>query len=102
MESTTTCQQRKKKARRSELVKVKLEGHFKTRIGKEELELEAKSIKELVASLSRLLPEVADAYGNPSGLCLILIGDADYRVYGENPALSEEDVVTVIPVSHGG
>uniref|UniRef100_A0A7J3ZIF9 MoaD/ThiS family protein n=1 Tax=Fervidicoccus fontis TaxID=683846 RepID=A0A7J3ZIF9_9CREN len=84
------------------MVKVRLLATLKERVGKEIVEVEAQTLQELARKLSHHIPDIIDPDGRPSGLYLFLINGADYRVRGENPELSSEDEVIIIPVSHGG
>jgi len=84
------------------MVKVRLVSTLKEKFGEEEIEVNAEDLHSLVKILSNKVPDIADFEGRPSGLYLILINDVDARVYGENPKIEDNSVVTVIPVNHGG
>ncbi len=84
------------------MVKVRLVSTLKEKFGKEEIEVNAEDLRSLIKFLSNKVPDIADFEGRPSGLYLLLINDVDARVYGENPKITEDSIVTVIPVNHGG
>lgn len=84
------------------MVRVKLLATLGEKYGDEEVEVRASSLSELISSLSKRIPEIAEAGGKPSPLYLYLINGVDARVLGDNPVLRDEDEVSIIPINHGG
>lgn len=82
--------------------KVKYVASLRTRLGVEEEEIEAKSIREAFKALSSKIPDLLDFDGKPTGLYVVLVNGVDYRLLGEDYSLSGRDNITVIPVIHGG
>ncbi|MGC8909977.1 MAG: MoaD/ThiS family protein [Fervidicoccaceae archaeon] len=84
------------------LSKIILVGHLKEVFGGEVLEAEGRRLSEVLKFLSSKANDLLDLDGKPSGKYVFLINGVDSLVYGEDPEVSEEDNITIVPISHGG
>lgn len=90
-------------------LRVRLLGSLKVYAGKEELEIEVSEgakLREVLALLVKREPSLSRAIeedGRVRPGYLVFINDADYMVFeGLETPLKNSDVVTILPVSHGG
>lgn len=82
--------------------KIKYIGGLRGRVGKEEEVIEPMTLREALRKVAANIPDIIDFDGKPTGLYVITINDADYRLFGEDYELKNDDYVTIIPVIHGG
>lgn len=90
-------------------MRIRLLGSLKTYVGKEEVELRVREklrLREILEEILKIEPALSRAIepgGRPRPGYLVFINGADYMVYeGEETPVGDEDVVTIVPVSHGG
>jgi len=90
-------------------VKIRLLGSLKVYTGKEELEIdigEGAKLRDVLALLVKREPSLSRAIGEDGRVrpgYLVFINDADYMVFeGLETLLRKGDVVTILPISHGG
>lgn len=85
-----------------EMPKVKYFATLRHRVGIEEESVEDLTLSEVFRRVAIKIPDFLDFDGKPTGLYVVLINDIDYRLYGEDYKLKNDDCVTIIPVIHGG
>lgn len=82
-------------------------GHLRSRIGLSEIDVETyggELLRDFFNKLADILPELKHVVNDPLGEYLILINDVDVNVYGgiNSVVIKSEDVITIIPIVHGG
>ncbi|PWV37319.1 MAG: hypothetical protein DJ555_02860 [Desulfurococcaceae archaeon] len=90
-------------------MRIRLLGSLKVYSGKEELVIKIDGkvkLRDLLVSLVKLEPSLSraiEADGRVKPGYLVFINDADYMVYqGLDTEVSDEDIITLMPISHGG
>ncbi|MEM1605752.1 MAG: MoaD/ThiS family protein [Fervidicoccaceae archaeon] len=81
---------------------VKYIANLKTRVGVDQEKIEARTLREVISKVSEKVPDLVDFDGKTTGLYVILVNDVDYRLLGEEYILGDNDVITILPVIHGG
>ena len=81
---------------------IKYIANLKARVGVDQERIEARTLREIISKVSEKVPDLVDFDGKTTGLYVILVNDIDYRLLGEDYILSEEDIISIIPVIHGG
>jgi len=81
---------------------VKYIANLKTRVGVDQEKIEARTLREVISKVSEKVPDLIDFDGKTTGLYVILVNDVDYRLLGEEYILGDNDVITILPVIHGG
>ena len=69
------------------------------------IEIDNVSIKELGVELIKRSPKFSAIFSDDGSLkpgYLLLVNDTDYRLLGEEYRIRKNDVVAILPVSHGG
>jgi len=84
------------------LPKVIFVGQLKEIFGGESLEVSGRSLSEVLNLLSSRASDLLDLDRKPSGKYVFLINGVDSLIYGDDAPLKENDVVTIVPISHGG
>jgi molybdopterin converting factor small subunit len=84
------------------LPKIYFVGHLKEVFGSDFIEVKAEKLSEALKDLSFKVTDFLDLDGKPSGKYIFLINGADSSLYGDDPYINEGDVVTIVPISHGG
>lgn len=90
-------------------LKIRLLGSLKTYAGKEEIEIAVEDrvkLRDVLASLLKIEPMLSRAIESDGSLkpgYLVFINDADYMVFdGLETLVGSGDVITILPISHGG
>ncbi|MEM4708552.1 MAG: MoaD/ThiS family protein [Fervidicoccaceae archaeon] len=81
---------------------VKYIANLKTRVGVDQEKIKARTLREVISKVSEKVPDLVDFDGKTTGLYVILVNDVDYRLLGEEYILGDNDVITILPVIHGG
>ncbi|MCC6052006.1 MAG: MoaD/ThiS family protein [Fervidicoccaceae archaeon] len=81
---------------------VKYIANLKTRVGVDQEKIEARTLREVISKVSEKVPDLVDFDGKTTGLYVILVNDVDHRLLGEEYILGDNDVITILPVIHGG
>ncbi len=90
-----------------DLVKIVLIASLSQILGFRETEIEIDdiSIRELGVELLKRNPEFSVIFSDDGSLkpgYLLLVNDTDYRLLGEEYRIKKNDIVAILPVSHGG
>lgn len=88
---------------------MKFLGHLKSRINKSEITIDihnTETLRNFIIKLVDIVPELRDIISKEDILnnYLILVNDIDINVYGgvDKFIVKNEDIVTLIPIAHGG
>ncbi len=67
-----------------------------------EKNIAADTLKEALYIISEELPDALDSKENPSGNYIILLNGRDVRLFDKDMKIGTEDIIEIVPVSHGG
>ena len=70
-----------------------------------EVDLNNMSISELGRELLKKNSKFSTIFNNDGGIkpgYLLLVNDVDHRILGDKYKISKDDVIIILPVSHGG
>ncbi len=91
------------------IVRVKLTGVLRGRLGKDEISVEASEsvkLKEFLKELRTKIPDLREAVEEDGSLTtsyIVFLNDVDYRLLGGlDYVLKDNDEIFLVPVSHGG
>ncbi len=84
------------------MVKVELVPPLPEKIGFKEVYIKEKAFNKILIELSKMIKDLLDENGRVRGRYILLINGRDYRVYTNIDVLNDNDIITIIPVIHGG